>query len=243
MSMWTADRGYFYGVILGDGCIYKNPKTGTKAITLKAIDEAFVNKWADVVERLWGFRYAVTKFDPNEKGRQRSPMFRCRSGKPEMYDEVLEVTRGKTIVPNGVLMGDRSVKIAFLQGLMDSEGWIAIHLASLGRSYLTIGFAVTAPWADDVHRLFKEMGVRVSDLKVRQPRPSKLGTERKPLRDFTIDIQDYVRAGLGFVAERKANRLALATRILNDFTSSYQRYASHASRFKRTDAGPVDDKV
>jgi len=226
--MWNEGRGYYYGVLLGDGFYEEHPSNRSPYVMLKAADRDFVEHFAEVVSRLVGKKYAVCA-NSRAKGNCRA-QWHCKCYHRPLVQESIEVTRGKTIIPNGVLMAERAVQIAFLQGLMDSEGWITCVLKPMGMGYMQLAFAVTAPWAKDVHRLFENLGVRATKIHVRNF-PDRNGQPRKPLYSFNLHIGDYLSAGLGFNIKRKADRLAWCSRILTDYTRNYPRYADY---YKRT---------
>ena len=140
--MWNEDRGYFYGVLLGDGFYEQHPSNGSPYVMLKACDRDFVEYWSKVVSRIVGKEYSVHgHVGATDKHRAQ---WRCKVYYRPLVVEAFEVTRDKTVIPNGILDADASVKRAFIQGLMDSEGFITFTLKPLGSTSLSLSFANTS---------------------------------------------------------------------------------------------------
>lgn len=122
-----------------------------------------------------------------------------------------------------VTLGTREIKIAFLQGLMDSEGWIGCVLSSMGRSYVNLSFGVTATWCEGVRAMFSDVGIETSRLFLREwdveSNPGK--TPRKDFHYFSINLIHYVDAGMGFNIKRKQDRLDYCYQLLRDFALLY----------------------
>lgn len=214
------------GVLLGDGFFGKN-KNGTHAyLMLKSVDKDFVVKFKETVSAITGKEYSIYTRDPKKKNW--NVLHICKCYDPELVAEFKDMTRNKTVVPNSILDGEENTQIAFLQGLMDSEGWISVQLRPMKQSQITLAFANTSSWTKDVWHLFRKLGIEVSKL-YRSSKPNK-----KELYWFKINIVDYLKKGLSFNIERKRNRLEFVSRILNDFTCNYGKDA-----YKR----PVEDKV
>lgn len=225
--MWNTNRGYYYGVLLGDGFYGKpSPPRGSAYVMLKSIDRDFVERWQAVLEEITGRQYAIGTLKPAAKNRR--PLHFAKCYNKELVEESIEVTRDKTVVPNGILMADALVKKSFIQGLMDSEAWITAKLQSLGACTVQMTFGVTDPWIRDVHTMFGELGIGVSRIYTRKFKDDpKYLKPRKNLMYFNIDILEYVDAGLGFNIKRKSDRLRFCSKILRDYTRDYPRYADY----------------
>jgi intein/homing endonuclease len=227
--VWNEDRGYYYGVILGDGFYEQTPSGTPPYIMLKACDKDFVEYWTGCVNRITGGNYTVGKNAPGSPKHRAA--YRCKSYNKELVAETVETTRGKTIIPNGIKTAGISVKKAFLQGLMDSEGFIRMSLSPLKASTVSLEFACTEPWVPEVREMFGEVGILTTPVTRRKfkedPKYQKI---RKDLLSFKIDILEYVDAGMKFNIKRKQDRLEYISQILRDFTRDYPRYETYYER-------------
>lgn len=211
--MLLGDKAYHYGVMLGDGYFQEN-KHGYYML-LKVIDKDFITFWRDCIERLYGERYSIYDLKPEKENRQR--LYLCKVYCKERINEVNQLTHDRTELPNFVLDGDKEVKKSFIQGLMDSEGYITLSLSPIKQNHIGLYFANTSRWTKDLWHLFKTLNIEVSDLKIRRMKDG-----RKDVYWFKINILDYVNSGLSFNIQRKKRRLDFVTQILNDYTHNYK---------------------
>lgn len=236
--MWNEDRGYYYGVILGDGFYEAAPKCSSPYVMLKAADRDFVEYWAACVSRLCGKQYSVYMNSASKNDGKHRALWHCKVYNKELLAETIMVTADKTIIPNGIKSGKKEVKMQFLQGLMDSEGFVTMTLTPLKGSNLRLEFGVSEPWCKEVRELFGEVGILTTPVTRRKFAPTKwCPNQRREYFQFRIDILDYVNAGMTFNIERKRHRLEYITHILRDFTRNYPRYQDY---YKRS---AVEDKV
>lgn len=210
------NKAYLYGVLLGDGFYSKNKKGNYEYVMLKTIDKDFAEKFQEVVENIIGKKYSVYSCKPSKP--KEKPFYICKCYASELVKESMELTKNKTEIPNFVKDGDSEIKKSFLQGIMDSEGWVSFTASSLGRWNASISFGVTSSWSKDAWYMFRELGIGVSKFYRRNFRKEN----RKDLLWFTIDILDYVNSGLTFNIRRKRERLEYIAQILRDYTHRYK---------------------
>lgn len=211
--MLLRDKAYHYGVMLGDG-FFSKTKNGFY-IMLKVIDKDFVTFWRNCIERMYGKQYSIYEMKPEKETRQKC--YLCKVYGKDKVDEVEELTHNRTEIPNFVFDGDKEVKKSFIQGLMDSEGYITTSFSPIKDTHIGLYFANTSRWTKDFWHLFKSLNIEVSDLKLR-----KMKDGRKDLYWFKINILDYVNSGLSFNIFRKRRRLEWIFKILNDYTHNYK---------------------
>lgn len=229
--------GYFYGTLLGDGHINYTPRSLESAsdpknrrgpmLMLKVTDLDFIEKWRDAVLVLTGFNYKISKHNPGTGSGAHRQQYKLRVANRELVDRAEFETAHKTRIPDCILNGSRNTKIAFVQGLMDSEGWVNVILQSLGHCDFTLGFGCTDVWFDDFYALVQSLGVKTSKIYKRERVSKKNGELGRQLHLFKLDFRDYKNAGLDFSIKRKSDRLAFALRILNDYTQDYPRYEDY----------------
>ncbi len=233
--MVTTDEAYFFGVLLGDGHIRYNEKalwsrefeSGRNGpfIELRAIDLDFVTRWRDTITSLIGRQHAISTVrmaDPRHR-----TQYKVRCGNPALVDRVEAETTHKTVIPRCIFNADEAGKKAFVTGLMDSEGWINCILTGLGPSDMTLGFGCCDPWFLEFVDIVQSLGIKTSQVYRRPVVAKKNGEPGNVIRIVRLDIRDYVNAGMSFTIRRKADRLAFCSRILNDYTRDYPRYADY----------------
>lgn len=220
------DKAYYYGVMMGDGFFVEKPHGCY--VMLKAIDFDFVITWRNCVERLYNDKYSIYNVKPEGKNRQL--LYLCKVYGKEKIKEFKELTHNRTEVPNFVKDGDNATKTYFLQGLMDSEGYVTLCLNSLKQSHIGLYFANTSSWTKDVWHLFNSLNVKTTKLYRR-----KMKDGRKDVFYFKIHIQDYLAKGLSFNIERKRKRLEFISKILNDYTCNYKG-ANYKKALSRRDS-------
>lgn len=222
------DLSYHYGVFMGDGFTERyKPGSSVVYMGLKSIDLDFVEHYQSVLFRLTGKLYkmrAESESNPNRHAR-----YRCRVGHRELVEQTLLATQKKEIVPESVTNGTDAMKSAFIQGVMDSEAWISMSLNPIGPSHIQLTVGVTSAWITQCHSLFADLKIattKISTRKFKQDDPKYL-KPRKDFHSFSINILDYVDAGLTFNIKRKRDRLEYCSRILRDFTREYPRYKDY----------------
>lgn len=232
--------GYFYGVLLGDGHINYTRRSLEAAedranrrgpmLMLKVADRDFIEAWAETIRSLTGFDYKISKHNPGNGSGAHRPQYKLRVANRDFVDVAERETAHKTKIPDGVVNGSREVQIAFVQGLMDSEGWINFYLSGgIGMNDMTLGFGCAALFFDDFYQLVQSLGVKTSKIYKRKLARKKNSEMGKQFRLFKMDIPSYINAGLGFTIKRKADRLAYCSHILNDYTHHYPRYEDYYS--------------
>lgn len=231
-------RGYFYGVLLGDGHINYTRRSLLAAgdpknrrgpmLMLKVCDLDFIEAWRYAIEEITGFRYKISKHNPGTGSGSHRQQYKLRVAQRDLVDEAERVTKHKTAIPDQIRNAHRETRIAFAQGLMDSEGWINFFPGGGARQAdMTLGFACADPWFDEFYRMVQALGVETSKIYKRKPVRKKNGEYGKTILLFKMDIPSYRKAGLGFTIKRKADRLAFCSNILRDYTRDYPRYEDY----------------
>lgn len=242
MDDLNAIRGYFFGVLLGDGHINYSQKAlenreqgdGRKAphILLKVCDYEFAEKWMNCITTLTGKKRVIIPIKQDNPKHRTQYLVRCHAA--ALVDECENLTKHKTVIPEEVWSYGANAKKAFVMGLMDSEGWINCALSSLKINDLTLGFGCCDPWFFDFVKLVNDLGIKTSKIYTRPAKLKKNGEMGRKIHIIRLDILDYIDAGLDFAIKRKSDRLAFCSKILRDYTQNYPRYADYYG---------VDDRV
>lgn len=204
----TKHLAYLLGVYLGDGHIGKAQKArGMKRFRLNTIDSDFAEVTATALESINGFRPAINVHPVSKSSKPNHAI--SASGKNLIW--MIAATENKSKIPSCVWKLDREAKLAFISGVMDSEGY-----ASKSRNKLTVGLKACDSWINDFHRLMQSIGVIIG----------KIGEEVLPsgktAKRFHFNVRSWIDAGCYFNIKRKENRVI-------EWASNPQRlHARHA---------------
>lgn len=184
---------YLIGVLMGDGCTYE--KDGKIVFHLKTIDQDF----ADKVESC--LRACRPEIKISRTIQQQHP---TAYGKKPLhyvttYDEIArilrEVTHNKTFVPI-------CVPRYFLQGFLDSEGFVSIHHDDkTGTIRLQVGMCKSGEYFHTIKKMIEKEGVKTQKTQI-QRLPSG-----KVINRVRFNPQSFLESGLKFSIARKQNRL------------------------------------
>ena len=110
-----------------------------------------------------------------------------------------ELTNHRQDIPKEIFT-EHNFKIAFIQGIMDADGWITKVNASDGYIRYRVAFNNTSLWTSTVREMIRELGVKTGRLR-------KLPNYRKGIRNkdsfqFSINAKDYCKK-IGFRISRK----------------------------------------
>lgn len=200
---------YILGVFLGDGCVTKNisynsgvmPKS-YPVFRVNTIDmdfaEAIKAALANLTDRPVNINtHAVKKSSKPNHG--------LRCGCPELCKKLVEDTKSKTVIPVYVWDWGQEEKLAFIAGLMDSEGFVAKKTNAFSDRCYYMGFKSCDVWIMDFVKLLESMQFKLG--KVSECPPYKEGY-KIPTR-FHIKMQSWIDNGGYFNIRRKQDRIEL----------------------------------
>ena len=178
-SVYTKDFSYLIGSLLGDGCLYVGKNTYQFSITSEDYD--FCEKCYNIVDKLF-----------NKKGRIKTVK---KNGKISYYQLVVcskdivyflqDITNYKKEIPSFVYKNN-NFKKAFVQGLMDSDGWITKVNASDGYIRYRVGFKNISVWTEEFKNMFDDLDVKTGKMR----KVSNIRSFKKAFT-FTINTFDY----------------------------------------------------
>ena len=197
--------GYILGVYLGDGCVTMqvsyNSGHETKwypVFRVNTIDEDFAESVKTSLADLTDRPVNICKHDVSKSSK---PNYALRCGSPELCKKLVEDTESKKIIPAYVWDWPKADKLAFIAGLMDSEGFVSKNHKT-GTSFY-MGFKCCEPWVPDFVKLLESVGVMTGKLSVCPPYKAHY---RTPMR-FHIKMESWVREGAYFKIQRKQARI------------------------------------
>lgn len=186
---------YLFGVYLGDGCV---TKAAYHCFRLNTIDHDFALATERALSEVTDYTVTIKKHDV-KRGRPNHALY-C--GDPDLGKFLVALTKDKQELPAFIWTASRDEKLAFISGLMDSEGFVAANSNPTNRRYY-MGFKSTDVWVPDFIRLLESVGVQVG--KVSKEKPLKPGY-REPTR-FTIKMKSWIDSGAKFNIARKQSRV------------------------------------
>lgn len=201
----SAGKNYAYvlGVFLGDGCVSMMGRNNDRpSFRLNSIDEDFVAKVKESLSDLSKYT-ATTGSYPVPKSSKPNHYLTC--GDKDLCEILVADTHGKKVIPEYVFGWDKENKIAFIAGLMDSEGFVAENKSrqTLTNRRFCLGFKSCDVWVPDFIRILESVGVKIG--KVSQEVPRK-PWYKVPTR-FSIKMRSWIDSGCYFNIARKQCRV------------------------------------
>lgn len=204
---------YLLGVYFGDGCVTlrRTNKDGTenRCFTMTVVDKDFRDHVAE--------QFAVTfpehkpyLFDYNRPGRDRT-QYSVRVG---LVGPWFESMTGKRMSIPAMVYASRESRKAFLEGLMDSEGWVSdtTHL-NKGYIYLQVGVGLTCDLTSEFKRLFEACGIRTGKMH------NRVLPNGKVMHQIHLNSADWMASDFGFHCWRKQRKVEahrLARQLIQD---------------------------
>lgn len=192
---------YLIGVYLGDGCATK--VQGHYRFRLNTIDRDFAEATAEAIKDVIGKECPINGPYQDKRFSKSAPQYMLCCSTSALPLRLIEETAGKQKIPEWIGAASMDQKLAFIAGLMDSEGYVAER-----RSYPTnrryfMGFKSCDPWVADFQRLLESVGIRTSDLRTEEPRKPHY---KRPWL-FRVKMQSWVDSGAYFRCSRKQKRV------------------------------------
>jgi hypothetical protein len=199
-----ADKNFAYilGVYLGDGSItvWRSPGCKDRLIfRLNTIDEDFAEATKAALQHLSDYTVSLCCHAVSKSSK---PNHALALGDRALCDRLLTDTQGKSVIPAYVFEWPRDLKLAFIGGLMDSEGFVAANSNHTGRRFY-MGYKSCDPWVGDFIQILQSVGILVG--KIAQEQPLKPGY-KVPTR-FAIKMQSWTDSGARFNIRRKQRRV------------------------------------
>jgi len=225
MKTWRKSAGkfrnkhlaYVMGVYMGDGCATYSKCNNTWRFKLKVIDKEFMLKTQASVFMLLGksgWTHMIDAISPRHK-----PLHEFIVDSKYLVKLLKKITRCKTRIPEYIKV-NKEYRRAFIEGYMDSEGFVGKTKRDSGKYQYQMGVASTDLFIDTVVEMMKKEGIVVGSLRIdkndRGFKPTKM------LRCYKINTLSWINSGLMFSSERKASRLRSYEESLRDCTLGTQ---------------------
>lgn len=192
------DYAYLLGTYFGDASIVKRTDT-CYTYTIEAIDRDFVERVADEIKNFTGKR-------PNifERGRKTSlgkTMYALTISKKETFRPFYVDTGKCNFIPEYVYDWPEENKIAFIEGVLDSDGWVSARKNPAGITQFQMGYGASFSWVCDIKRIMESLGIDCC--KIREYK-MKSG---KTMYTFTINMRSFVESKVKFTSTRKNSKV------------------------------------
>jgi hypothetical protein len=193
---------YILGVYLGDGAVTKWTQEGRAdrlIFRLNTIDQDFAETTKAALEQLSTYKVTIGCHAVSKSSK---PNWYIALGDRVLCQRLVDETAKKQIIPEYVWGWPRDHKLAFIVGIMDSEGFVAGNSNQSGRRFY-MGYKSCDRWVPDFVRLLQSVGIIVGKIGVEKPRFSGYKT---PTR-FAIKMQSWIDSGARFNIARKQARV------------------------------------
>lgn len=193
---------YILGVYLGDGAVTKwnaPGRTERLMFRLNTIDQDFAEATKQALQDLSTYKVSICCHAVSKSSK---PNHALSLGDRQLCERLIADTDKKRIIPEYVFGWPRENKLAFIAGLMDSEGYVAANGNHTGRRFY-MGFKSCDLWVDDFARLLQSVGILIGKIGVENPRFSGYKTPRR----FAIKMQSWIDSGARFNIARKQARV------------------------------------
>lgn len=184
---------YIIGAYLGDGCVYSH--NGYLVFVLSVTDKDFVEAAKLALEGLTDYAVSICPFQDKRTANAKRT-YRLRCGDARLCDVLRNETNNKLSIPDWLFAAPAEDRLAFIAGLMDSEGYVCIKDSRRGA---TLGFKSTDAWFEDFLRLLRSVGITHGKVGVEQPRRPGYRTPRR----VSIKLQSWIDSGGYFRIARK----------------------------------------
>lgn len=186
---------YLLGVFLGDGCVTTN--SGRPIFRLNTIDADFAEATKDALSSFTNRKVTVCTHAVSKSSK---PNVSLACLDPAICEALTTETAFKAKLPEWIFTADKETRLAFIAGLMDSEGYVIVKQ---GRGQAHMGFKSTDLWFADFLKLIQSVGIVHGKIGVEQPRKPGYRTPRR----VTIKMRSWIDAGGYFRIARKQERV------------------------------------
>lgn len=198
---------YILGVYLGDGNVSRHLAKNWDGVLerfsqfrLNTIDLDFAEAVRTALIDLTGRKITIHTYAVSKSSKPNNAL---SCGDEELCNKLVIDTEGKSYIPSYVFDWSKEEKLAFVAGLMDSEGFISKKHGSNVTYYM--GFKCCESWVYDFARLLNTVGIQVGKTAECPPYKAHYKT---PIR-FHIKLPTWVNAGAYFKIKRKQDRVEI----------------------------------
>lgn len=189
---------YLLGVYLGDGCVYNHQ--GYLAFRLNSIDKDFVEAAQSAIHELSDRKTQLHGPYMDKRFPKAAAHWELRSGDVRLCEALREETKDKKEIPSWLFAASRDERLAFIAGVMDSEGFCSVNVE---KRVGLLGIKTTDIWFDDFLRLTQSVGIVHGKIGIEEPRKPHYGVPRR----VSFSLVSWVNSGAYFTIGRKQRKV------------------------------------
>lgn len=227
----SEDLAYILGVFLGDGYISR-VTTGncvTKSFGLNSVDQDFCSHLSSCFQRVLGSPGSITRntWMYRQSGGRWSPIYQLRISSFDFCSWIEEETGGKRRIPGTIPTNPCAITKGFVEGFLDSEGYVSKGTYKNGTPRYMIGFCCTEAWSPIMASLIELFGIKFWRLIEETTKTGKTAYR------YRGRIQTFLTSSLCFHIARKQERV----------NEAITRYPSETTRLTSKENSLDDDIV
>lgn len=192
------DFAYLLGTYFGDASVVKRTEN-CYTFTIESIDHDFMERVSRELKSFTG--KSVNIFERNRRTGKGNKMYGLTCSQKFTFKQFIDDTGNGKFIPDYVFSWPEENRIAFVEGAMDSDGWISERKNPSGITQFQMGYGTTYSWTFDMKTLMEGLGIECC--KIREYKTKS----NKTMLSFTIAIKSFVSSLVKFTAQRKRNRV------------------------------------
>ena len=192
------DFAYLLGTYFGDASVVKRTEN-CYTFSIEAIDHDFLERVSRELKSFTGKQ--VNIFERNRITGKGNVIYGLTCSKKRLFEQFILDTGNKKFVPDYVFSWSIENKVAFIEGVMDSDGWISARKNPAGITQFQMGYGTSFSWTYDIKRIMESIGMSCS-----KTREYKLKSG-KTMLTFTIGTKSFVTSLVSFTSRRKQSRV------------------------------------
>ena len=182
------DLSYLFGAYLGDGCAYIGKSSYQFSITSEDKD------LCEICNNI-----CLSLFSKSGRIKKVNNYYQLIICSKKIVEFLVNSTKNKTTIPEDVYDSKENM-ISFIQGIMDTDGWICRVNPSDGYVRYRTGFKNIALWSKNIYDILELLDVKVG--KLRKIKNKRYNQPTKDTFNITINTKDYC-SKIGFRLKRK----------------------------------------
>jgi intein/homing endonuclease len=215
MFSLTEELMYIIGVYFSDGCVTiyerKDGKGKNYLFRVSSIDDDFIQE----IKRCLSIILPERTSRIYERNRCDKRFKKCKLQKELHFTDknlcefLTSTTFKKTIIPDFIKESERELRLSFLAGFMDGDGWIqkSKRSDSLYGGQIQIGFCGSYDFVDEIAKMFQRIGVKLGKRQLIPIDQNSVIVRTKSGIRYMLKTESFLKAGCYFKIERKQSRL------------------------------------
>lgn len=201
----SAGKSYAYilGVYLGDGCVTRPSSRSAphrRCFKLNTIDKDFAEATTVALRELTDATSCVSTHKVRTSPNDNHSLY-C--GCDDLCNLLVKDTERKSKLPVYIWRWPRENKLAFIGGLMDSEGFVAANKSNPTNRRFYMGFKSCDLWVFEFKTFMESVGIRTGKYSTEKPRKPGYKTPHR----FHVKMQSWIDSGARFEIGRKQSRV------------------------------------